>query len=77
MLTSTDTQWSQFQQMLTKHVDNVDFCYYSWECFASLVQQLNSDETNVYMFVNMLGLVSIPTEKKENSKLLFYNKSAY
>lgn len=77
MLTSTDTQWSQFQQILTDHVDNVDFCYYSWECFALLVQQLNSDKTNVYMFVNILGLVSIPAEKKEYSKLLFHSKSKY
>lgn len=77
MLTSTNIQWSQFQQMLTDHVENLDFCYYSWECFASIVQQLNADKTNVYIFINLLGMVKIPTEKKENDKLLFHNNSMY
>lgn len=77
MLTTTNIQWSQFQQMLKDYVENVDFCYYSWECFASIVQQLNSDKTNVYMFTNLLGLVKIPAGKKEDDKLLFQNNSTY
>lgn len=77
MLTTTNIPWSQFQQMLNDYVENVDFCYYSWECFASIVQHLNSDKTNVYMFTNLLGLVQIPAEKKEIDKLLFQNNSTY
>lgn len=77
MLTTTNIQWAQFQQMLTDYVTNLDFCYYSWECFALIVQHLNSDKTNVYMFTNILGMVKIPGGKKEDDKLLFHNKSAY
>jgi len=77
MLTTTDVQWSEFQQMLTDYLNNLDFCYYSWECFASIVQQLNSDKTNVYMFTNLLGMVRIPVEKKDDDKLLFHNNSMY
>lgn len=77
MLTTSDIQWSQLQQMLTSHIENLDFCYYSWECFASIVEQLNLETTNVYMFTNLLGLIKIPTEKKEDDKLLFHNISMY
>lgn len=77
MLTSTDVQWSQFQDALAEYVDNLDFCYYSWQCFASLVHRLDSDKTNVYMFTNLLGLVKIPSEKTEADKLLFYSNSTY
>lgn len=77
MLTSTDTEWSQFQKILTNYVEHLDFCYYSWECFASIVQQLDTDKTNVYMFTNLLGLVKVPAEKKEHDKLLFHSNSMY
>lgn len=77
MLTTTNIQWSEFQKMLTDYVENVDFCYYSWECFASIVQQVNSDKANVYMFTNLLGLVKIPAGKKKDDKLLFHNNSMY
>lgn len=75
MLTTTNIQWSQFQQMLNNYTENLDFCYYSWECFASIVQHLNTHKTNVYMFTNLLGMIKIPTGKKENDKLLFHNNS--
>lgn len=75
MLTSNNIQWSQFQQMLANYIDNLDFCYYSWECFATIVKQLNTDKTNIFMFTNLLGLVKIPAEKKENDKTLFHNNS--
>lgn len=75
MLTSNNIQWSQFQQMLIDHTENLDFCYYSWQCFASIVQQLNVENTNIYMFTNLLALVKIPSGKKEDDKLLFYNNS--
>lgn len=77
MLTSTDAQWSQLQQMLTKYVEHLDFCYYSWECFASIVQRLDTDKTNIYVFTNLLGLVKVPAEKKQDDKLLFHSKSMY
>ncbi|XP_060840353.1 nucleolar complex protein 4 homolog B [Rhopalosiphum padi] len=73
MLTTTNIQWSQFQQLLTNYVEYLDFCYYSWECFSSIVQHLNTDKTNVYMFTNLLGFIKIPTEKKEDDKFLFKN----
>lgn len=78
MLTSTDIQWSQFQHLLIEHVEHLDFCYYSWECFASIVQQLDTNKTNVYMFTNILGLVKIPARKNnEDYKLLFHSNSMY
>jgi len=77
MLTTTNIQWSQFQQLLTNYVEYLDFCYYSWECFSSIVQHLNTDKTNVYMFTNLLGFIKIPTEKKEDDKFLFKNNSRY
>lgn len=77
MLTTTNIQWSQFQEMLTNYVENLDFCYYSWECFSSIVQHLNTDKTNIYMFTNLLGFIKIPNEKKEDDKLLFKNNSEY
>lgn len=77
MLTSNNIQWSQFQQLLTDYIGNLDFCYYSWQCFASIVPHLNADKTNIYMFTNLLGLVKIPAGKKEDDKLLFHNNSKY
>lgn len=75
MLGTTNVQWSQFQQMLTEYIEYVDFCYYSWECFASIVSHLNMDTTNVYMFTNLLGLVKIPANKTEDNKIMFHNSS--
>lgn len=77
MLTTTDIQWSQFQQMLSNYVEHLDFCYYSWECFASIIETLNTDKTNYYMFTNLLGFIKIPGEKKEDDKLLFHSNSMY
>lgn len=77
MLTTTNIQWSQFQQILNDYVDNLDFNYYSWECFASIVQQLDSDKTNIYMFTNLLGMVKIPSDNEKDSKLLFHSNSKY
>jgi hypothetical protein len=77
MLSATDVQWSQLQVMLTDHVENLDFCYYSWECFASIALQLDVKTMNVYIFTNLLGLTKIPNEKKEDDKLLFYSLSMY
>ncbi|XP_025407658.1 nucleolar complex protein 4 homolog B isoform X1 [Sipha flava] len=73
MLSATDVQWSQLQVMLTDHVENLDFCYYSWECFASIALQLDVKTMNVYIFTNLLGLTKIPNEKKEDDKLLFHS----
>lgn len=76
MLTTTNIQWSQFQLMLADYIEHLDFCYYSWECFASIIQTLDTDKTNYYMFTNLLGLIKIPAEKKED-KLLFHSNSMY
>lgn len=75
MLTSANITWSQFQQMLIDYITNLDFCYYSWECFASIIRQLDADKTNTYMFTNLLGLVRIPADKNDDDNLMFYNKS--
>jgi len=63
--------------MLTIYIDNLDFCYYSWEYFASIVHQLKADAKNVNMFTNLLGLVKIPDDKKKDYKLLFHSNSMY
>ncbi|XP_050428281.1 nucleolar complex protein 4 homolog [Adelges cooleyi] len=73
VLTCTNVQWSQLQKILSDYLEYLDFCYYSWECFASIVKELDTDKTDVFMFINILGLVPIPGSREKKQNLLFQN----